>query len=48
MKNFVDEVIDKNHEVITFISKYIFLIKRRVANIADIIKIKTIVLKKPL
>ena len=40
-QNFAVDVRDRNYDVITLISKYLILRRPRVANFADIIKIKT-------
>ena len=37
--------MDRNYEVITFISKYLYVRRPRVVNFADIIKIATIFIK---
>ena len=37
--------MDRNYDVLTFISKYLFLRRPRVANSADIIKIATMFIK---
>ena len=45
MINFADEILDKDYDAITFISKYYILRRPRIANFADIIKIATMFIK---
>ena len=45
VKNFVGDIKDTNYDVITFISKYPFLRRHRVAIFADTIKIITMFTK---
>ena len=40
-KKFVGDVMDKDYAVVTFISKYFILRKRKVTNFNDIIKVAT-------
>ena len=46
MIKFVADAMDRNCDVITFISKYLILIRRRVANFAGIIRIATMFIEK--
>ena len=43
--NFFGNILDRNYDIITFISKYFILRRPRGANLADIIKIATIFMK---